>query len=348
MATELPLDVQIIVIEWVFRSSQHRAAPSIDYPTLHACALVCRAWTPVAQRLLYRRIRCTHLQHPHCDIELLVRALCARPHLAAHVRSIAVAWPSHPRVYASLCLRLLELCRHVEGISFCESVSNNKALTAASDARMRAIRLRPVVLEVVGLRARIGRTIVRMFPSARTIVLSRGYEDPLPAASEALEILADCTPFCLSHARPLPVLRYLCLIHPYWEDKALQEHIISTGLLPQLQSLQIKGEFPPTEVLEHLVQLRTLVVDHLPVNSVTLLPSLRHVGYHTRGELAETTELAVDPLRSLPELQRVTATRCGNAHVLAALEAMCRARGVDFGVYEAPEHVQQPQDIDWI
>ncbi|KAI0041762.1 hypothetical protein FA95DRAFT_653484 [Auriscalpium vulgare] len=70
-----------MVIEWVYRSSQHAI---IDYHTLLVCALVCRAWTPIAQRLLFRRI--PEYYFPTSNITLLPRTLRASPHLASHVR----------------------------------------------------------------------------------------------------------------------------------------------------------------------------------------------------------------------------------------------------------------------
>ncbi|KAI0050073.1 hypothetical protein FA95DRAFT_1555984 [Auriscalpium vulgare] len=352
MATELPVDVQILVIEWVFRSSQHKL---IDCATLCACALVCRAWTPTAQRLLFRRIQCLFLQDRMCNIRLLVSTLSIRPHLAAHIRHIQVAWPAHPPDYGNVCLRLLELCRHVEGISFSYGVNNNKALSAEMDARMHAIQLRPALLYVGGLDKFIGRTIVKMCPGARVLVFQALYQHPLPPTVEALEIYAG---EFLALSKPiLPLLRHLCLMTPLWSDKELGEHLISAGFLPQLQSLQLRSlnfesVFPPSEILEQLTQLKSLVVSTLPEQHITLPASLRHVGFHDLGYrgsgVSVRAELAVDPLRALPELRLVTVTRSVEQHVRAALEGMCRDKGVDFGTYESADCFQKPQNIDWI
>ncbi|KAI0041105.1 hypothetical protein FA95DRAFT_770517 [Auriscalpium vulgare] len=77
----------------------------------------------------------------------------------------------------------------------------------------------------------------------------------------------------------------------------------------------------------------------LPMEPVTLPPSLRHVGYHTYNLYANApvpAELVLDPLSALPELQLVTVTAWVGQHVCAALEVMCREKGVDFGIYEFP------------
>ncbi|KAI0046750.1 hypothetical protein FA95DRAFT_1606642 [Auriscalpium vulgare] len=333
MATEVPLDVQLLVIEWVFRSSQHK---HIDFATLRACALVCRAWSRLAQRLIFRHIRCTDLRGESCDIHLLVRTLILLPHLAAHVRYIKAAWPSHPPDYSDVCLSLLELCRHVEGISFMGRDYNNHSLTAELDARMRAIPLRPVLLETIGLAKAICRTILDMFPGARVLGFRTDYEHPLPPTVNALEINAHSAHQYLSHLHPLPALCSLCLITPWWPGGTLGNHLISSGVLPQLRYLEIQGLFPPQEILEQLFQLKTLVVSMLPEQHVALPPSLQHVGYHIdylSCGVAPAAEIVVNPLRVLSELRLVTVTRELKNRVQAALETMCRDRGVDFGIY---------------
>ncbi|KAI0046763.1 hypothetical protein FA95DRAFT_1559784 [Auriscalpium vulgare] len=343
MAIDVPLDVQILIIEWVFRSSQ---PASIDYTTLHACALVCRAWTPTAQRLLFRRISCIFSDDIHF-FRLLVSTLSIRPHLATHVRYIRVAWPSYPPDYGDVCLRLLELCRHVEGISFFHRGHNNKPLSAESSARLRAIQLRPVFLEVLGLP--IGKAVVNMFPGVRFLSFVHGDEHPLPSTLETLKTRMSARQ-CLSLSESLPVLRNLCLIIPRWSDKLLCQHFNAAGILPRLRSLEIKGEIPPQGILEQLTQLETLVVAVLAGQHASLPASLRHFGYHPWRDVTPGAhvELALDPLRVLPQLQLVTVTRGVDQHVRTALEGMCHNKGVEFARYETPLHFQQPQYIDWI
>ncbi|KAI0046735.1 hypothetical protein FA95DRAFT_1679551 [Auriscalpium vulgare] len=347
--TEVPLDIQLLLIEWILRLSQ---STIIDYTTLRACALVCRAWTPTAQRLLFRRIQREPLQYCHYNIHLLVPTLCTRPHLATHVRSILIAWPPYPASYAADCLRLLELCPHVERISFFDSEGHGKALSAELDAHMHAIQLRPVVLETSFLDEHTCRSLVNMCSGARVLILNDGYAHPLPATVEALQILADDPQHCLPLAQPLPALRSLTVICPAWSDTVLCGHLTSAGILPQLRTLQISGAFPPAEILAQLGQLRTFVVDELPKAPPIALPApLRHFGYHiwaAEPGVLVLAELVVNPLRALPDLQLVTVTRRIEQHVRAALEGMCRDRGVDFGVYALPSSFQEPRNIDWI
>ncbi|KAI0051929.1 hypothetical protein FA95DRAFT_107249 [Auriscalpium vulgare] len=346
MATELPLDVQFLIIEWVFRSSQWRIL--VDYATLHACALVCRAWTPTAQRLLFRRLRCINFDDHQCNIQLVVNTLSIRPHLVAHVRYIQVSWPSLPPDYGDACLRLLELCRHVDGILFVGWNHNDWHLSAELGARLCAIQLRPMLLGIHSLT--ISGTIVKMLPGARRFVFGSGHNDPLPPTAESLEILASRPHLCLTLSHPLPALRHLCLVLPCWSDEDFHQTLISASFLSQLQSLSIRGDIPPAEMLEQLVQLKTLIVGELPRKPVSFPSSLRHFGYHAwvMAMDAVSTELAIDPLRALPELQLVTVTREFEPHVRAALEKMCRDKGLGFETYETFQCFEQPIHIDWI
>ncbi|KAI0039313.1 hypothetical protein FA95DRAFT_1035792 [Auriscalpium vulgare] len=79
MMSQLPFDLHVLFIEWVYRHSQ---ADMTDYATLAACALVCRAWTPVAQRLLYRRLPGKFF----VGKERLIDTIRRNPALGTHVR----------------------------------------------------------------------------------------------------------------------------------------------------------------------------------------------------------------------------------------------------------------------
>ncbi|KAI0045449.1 hypothetical protein FA95DRAFT_1680452 [Auriscalpium vulgare] len=127
MQEKVPLDVQVIVIEWVYRSSQHRA---IDYPTLCACALVCRSWTPIAQRLFLRRVPVPDpyievQRFPQIIIDFILRTLRAAPSLAAHIRSVicnlAVAFDSDAE---DDDVTVLALCTNTDSILFKRPLSH--------------------------------------------------------------------------------------------------------------------------------------------------------------------------------------------------------------------------------
>ncbi|KAI0039421.1 hypothetical protein FA95DRAFT_1655005 [Auriscalpium vulgare] len=179
-----------------------------------------------------------------------------------------------------------------------------------------------------------------MFRGVRVLLNRAGYEFPLSPTVEAIEVLAVTARDFLALSQPMPALRHICFIVPIlWPSTAVCAHLVSTGVLAQLHSVQIRGEFPPAEILAELAELRTLVVDELPRTPVALPRGLQHVGYQaSRDELPGAC--AVAPLRALPALRLVTVTRRVERQVRAALEGLCWDKGIEFGVYPGPEYVQ--------
>ncbi|KAI0045652.1 hypothetical protein FA95DRAFT_1607507 [Auriscalpium vulgare] len=354
MAT-LPLDVQILIIEWVLRSSQHAR---IDYATLRACALVCREWTPIAQRLLFRRIPRIPSRHDHGGISLLFHVLRAHPHLAAHVRSVRVGWTlSHPVL--DMTLALLELCPRVEGLSFISFVFQS-FVNVAQTTRLRALYLKPTVLEVVGDEALVS-SIVPMWPSVRVLLVrtndgnggpqvAQALPTRVPSSVQALTLPASNVRRILSPSEPLPALHHFELTDPMWVDPAWCQHLRTVGVLPQIRTLYLKGQFPPQDVLDQLVRLDSLVVTEPPEQHVTLPPLLHHFGYHylRLGHRNVSPEFLTAALGPLSDLRLVTVTRHVGRDMQAALKGMCNARGVDFASYETPDCFPQPRHIDWI
>ncbi|KAI0042178.1 hypothetical protein FA95DRAFT_1564592 [Auriscalpium vulgare] len=348
--TQTPAEIQHTIVEWVYRSSQHDA---IDYATLRACALVCRGWSPLAQRLLVRRVPC-NMRNSHRDLPKLLRTLRANPHLAAHVRCINLVINAASRMGDS-GLTLLELCPGVEAIFFGEIIDT---VDSVLEARLRALPLRPVHLKLFGQNTAVNR-IVNLWPNVRTLDLSvcaAGRWPPnlelcLPQSVQALRLHSlqnQCFP---SHEADLPLLRDLDIRSPLWTDSQWCERLLASGMLPRVHNLTITGEFPPPNILEQLEQLKVLIFNTLPTQDVSLPTTLRHVGYHCeiRGQKQahEATFLQI-ALGALEGLQLVTCARYSSAAQLAALEGACRGRGAEFKTYEDPRCIPTSWDVGWI
>ncbi|KAI0045465.1 hypothetical protein FA95DRAFT_123791 [Auriscalpium vulgare] len=171
MQTQVPLEVQLMVVEWVYRSSQHG---TIDYPTLRACALVCRSWTPVAQRLLFRRVPVPKpyaevYDIPKITIDRLLRTLRAAPYLAAHVRSLICNSAAESNADAEQDsdfgdgdVAVLALCTDVASIIFLESVS------PALVSHLPTLSVRPVFIYVFGETSLVNR-VIDIWPSVRVL-----------------------------------------------------------------------------------------------------------------------------------------------------------------------------------
>ncbi|KAI0049109.1 hypothetical protein FA95DRAFT_1604641 [Auriscalpium vulgare] len=353
-----PLDIQLAVIEWVYRSSQHSR---IDYATLRACALVCRGWTRPAQRLLFRRVPCKDINVPQLRhltrqvMTLLVHTLRTRPDLAAYVRSIQVSlWSPLDNPADVDELALLELCTRVDGIFFKHQVGNDDY--PALEERLRAIPLRPTFLEVFGAPSAISR-IVNLWPSVRAIdcIEMRGGATPTPPPSAPASVQSLCVSVDNLGWIPAPengvlALRGLELTHPRWPDTAWAQPLIATGILPHLRTLTLwDTSFPPPEVLAALSRLESLALSHPPMQDVALPRSLRHVGYHGWKAVSEIeVAFMVAAFRALPDLQLVTLTRRAGVALRESLAVMCNEYGAELVLYEGRECYRLPRHVDWI
>ncbi|KAI0046199.1 hypothetical protein FA95DRAFT_1607121 [Auriscalpium vulgare] len=344
MALNVPLEIQTMIIEWVYKLSQHYI---VDYATLRVCALVCKAWTSTAQRLLLRR-PFTIFIRPFDRFTnralLLLHTLHDRPSLATHILTIQIiisdindTHVDHPQ------LAILGLCPGVQYIEV--DFYSGQKLKPALGARLRSLDLHPVVLSVDGTHEAICN-FVEMWPSVRVVDFHLQHESDINDSYWPLRGLSSAEAMSLHHGRSISLL-------PLDIDDYMRTRVFWTDLLSQIHTLRIVGPFPPAEVFERIARLETLVFSELPGNNAIGLPkTLRRVGYLLNGELKLDNAQDIKPftlvLRTLPELQHVSATRLSPPHQLAMLHEVCRERGVDFEVFENMYHVWRPQDIDWI
>ncbi|KAI0043303.1 hypothetical protein FA95DRAFT_1609501 [Auriscalpium vulgare] len=351
----LPLDVHAIVMEWVYRSSQHDC---LDYRTLLACARVCRSWTPIAQRLLFRRVpysddRDADYFFQTSHYEKLIRTLRANPHLATCVRCVYLnLWSgSRQTVVDETMVALLELCPAVKGVVFAREVKNT-ARTDALEARLRALPLRPIFLQAYG-NARVLLRISELWPSVRMldlrekgsvldvipIALPRGVES-LCLHRDALEWNTQEDNICgVRHLEMYyltgPCYRKLCVV----------------GLLVRIRTLKIEGGFPPPDVWEHCTQLEGLEFDMLPEVALSLPRTLRYLVYGAGSRPWEgktDARCIAAALPALVSLKLVTCTRSATAIQFATLERACRDCGVEFDVCEDALTLPNPRNVDWI
>ncbi|KAI0038067.1 hypothetical protein FA95DRAFT_1298106 [Auriscalpium vulgare] len=338
----IPLELQVLVVEWVYRHSQHRI--DIDYNTLLACALVCRAWRPIAQHFLFRRVpRQKHVDESRPYISLLADILRACPHLAAHVRTIYLKLDPDP-----FDVPLLELCPHVAG------VISGHAVDAYFMFRIRELAISQDIkyFSVIGVYEDVAG-IWSMWPTLRAVDIVRfvSMEGPpvrLPSGVTSLSFPPAVMSRIFSTTHDLPALRDLELFGTEFPS----DHLCASDLLPQLRTLVVHGPLPPAEVLEQLKQLESLVFNDLPVHNVSLPRTLRHVGYHcpsAPGPSTKDASFLVAALHGLDDIELVTVTRLNLlAKTQAVLREACRDMDVEFVTYQTSFHFSRPRCVDWI
>ncbi|KAI0037417.1 hypothetical protein FA95DRAFT_1568160, partial [Auriscalpium vulgare] len=305
----VPLEIHITIIDCLYRSSQHS---TIEYSTLRACALVCRDWAPIAQRLLFRRL--PEFYHSRVRSRLL-RTLRTVPHLAAYIYSITLNMrlPDLGREDNDSegdDIDVLKLCTNVIGISITPYFPDYEA-HLESVPRLEAIPARPVFLSIVGNPLFLER-ILNIWPSISVIDLQTNGLDVLPRTLQALSTPAWRIPVHGSTANMSPALRDLELQHVDWTSATQYAALITSGMLAQLHTLVLEYEMvaPPRELLEALPCLKTLVLTSCPEQDYALPPALGHLGYHFhRGseERVAHARLLLDAARALTGLRLVTA-----------------------------------------
>ncbi|KAI0045444.1 hypothetical protein FA95DRAFT_1607689 [Auriscalpium vulgare] len=361
MLEKVPLDVQLIVVGWVYRLSQHA---SIDYPTLRACALVCKAWTPIAQRLLFRRVPFP-ISKPWATktlpITRLLRTFRAEPRLAAHVRTFTKLLRYFDGYYEEEELEALALCTNVQGVVFLGEL----AIIPHSNlvTRLGALRIRPIFISFSGDKSLINR-VMQNWPSVRAleVIPSRRTESAdvqvqMPWTLQALSTRPSDLPSYWPAPGTVPPelhdLEIKCWV-PADAVHLTGAAVIASGVLAQLRTLRIVGGFAdvfPAAVLEQLTVLESLVIEHLPTLDKFELPrNLRHLGYHSNGDSEQRgqVQILLDAVRARPELKLLTATRHSSQAVLKQLEDVCRTGDVEFAVYAEPACFPHARHVDWI
>ncbi|KAI0043002.1 hypothetical protein FA95DRAFT_1609737 [Auriscalpium vulgare] len=344
--TIIPLELQIAAVEWVYRFSQHRI--NVDHDTLRACALVCKAWRPIAQRLLFRRVPRIYdgifnaAQPPAATP--LIDTLRAHPHLAAHVRFLYLT-------VSYLDPALLEVCPRIERIEMALRADyKNRPHQLAIPQRVQSVAL-------FGENEDLTDTL-KLWPGLAALEIADLFLPfthvpsvlRIPSGVQCLYIPPHVLTRIFATAHDLPVLRDLELKDPNWSDRKWPPLLVASGLLPKLRTLVLTGPLPPARVLEQLEQLESLVFNELPVHDVSLPKTLRHVGYHcSLVPLTEDASFLLAALRALHELELVTVTRQElPVETLAAFVDACRELHVEFVTFETPSRFPRPYHVDWI
>ncbi|KAI0044013.1 hypothetical protein FA95DRAFT_1608906 [Auriscalpium vulgare] len=362
----LNLDIQTMVIEAAYMGPK---TGILDYATMRACALVCRAWSPTAQRLLFRHIdyenRFGDARRLYPGVEkipLLIRSLRSRPLLATYVRYVAVAIWSYPENLLEQQIELLDLCPFLEGI--CALDVRSRYQNTIADLRLRAIPSHPVLLAVEGQRAMV-RKIIHIWPNIRTLIVHLGGEwdpieiaewgpnkvprpIPLPPTLQSLIVTSECLDNFELPEDGLGALRALGVKSL---DSEWCQQPRASGLLRQLRTLKISGHLPSHDVLDQLENLVHLVFGTLPMVAFSLPQTLHRVGYHSEAEDREDdmgTAFFLQALRALEHLQLVTSTRWSSTKFLATLSQACSDHGVEFVIYDSDNWSSVTPDAYWL
>ncbi|KAI0045556.1 hypothetical protein FA95DRAFT_116500 [Auriscalpium vulgare] len=350
-APPLQYDVHVEIIEWVYRASQHA---NVDYQTLSACSLVCKAWAPPSQRLLFRR---TWIMEPGSTkrISQLFLSIRRNPLLGTYVRTLAIAvaniflFPIH---YADdgKVLTLFSLCPNITGLAIYPNHIFNMSNLVQNLSRLD---LRIKVLRIIGRFDSVG-PLIDLWPDLTCLDIipdsHSTLSPPTPSKfTRAVAIRWNGRPTWVFPRIP-DALREVEVCDA-WVNPSGLDRFMDTSALENITSLVLDGAVPSKSVLDRCPKLETLVFAVCPAVSTSLPVTLRHVGYHactaTRLITVDVQHL-VEALRALPILELVTATRALSKRTLAKLKRGCTLPGVEFATYGDARMFKRVVDADSI
>ncbi|KAI0058438.1 hypothetical protein BV25DRAFT_1919321 [Artomyces pyxidatus] len=346
----LTFDVHVMILEWGYRSTQCYRFEYYRKTLVDAC-LVCKAWTPVAQSLLFRRL-CTSVRGIIGDsAPMLLQAITDKPVLGTYVRSPII----HHRDVPDTIISLLALCPQLVKLTFEFPYAS---VTSAQLAQIEKMNLGIQVLEIGGpLLVKLAKIWA---PTLRFVhILDRDDGGPMrppapPSSPMSLQGVKVTYPHTLSVLAPW-LFQSDTRFHPVFYPQIGPSFLLCEASLRNLDSW-VGGitsltcyTVPPASTLKLLTGLEELIIHCLPRSSFKLPPTVRHFGIHLAlwYESSITWDVLITSVIPHPFLQLVTVTRLEDEK-LASLEHACRDNAVDFVVHRDLLAFPRSQYVDWL
>ncbi|KAI0047567.1 hypothetical protein FA95DRAFT_1605985 [Auriscalpium vulgare] len=352
----LPYDIDVEIIDWVYRSSQHYHR--VDYNTLRACALVCKAWTAPAQRLLFRIIYSEKLDSP-----ALLDALRHNALLGTYVRSLEAFHYGYAGYTLPFTIdetfTLLALCPNLSALSLCATGEPSDTIILVERMSGLCLQLKHLDIRVDHLQCAL--PFVRIWPDLQSlkVYISHAEHDVPDSTSRlktprraAVNLGSPETSRWLLEAADTSALRDLEVSGFGWCNLRWMDALRRIPALENLKSLfLIDGALPSQDVITRFVRLETLVFALCPAEDVVLPQTLRHVGYHatTKDDVGRAPiRYLLQALQGLPVLHLVTATTELLTADLQDLTRACEDLHVDFELYSSYRMHRRMHNVDWI
>ncbi|KAI0043280.1 hypothetical protein FA95DRAFT_1609514 [Auriscalpium vulgare] len=332
MPVALSFDVQVEIINWVYRGSQHLL---VDGRMLSKCSLVCKQWTAPAQRLLFRRIG-SWLSQP--SLALLLKAVQQNARLGTYTRLFAIVIYTNPgrATHNDNALALLALLPNLDGLS----------LRAQIDPLSMVSLLEP--------------SLVRVWPDLQSLEIDNEHGEPdlpdllVPLKTPRRTAITRSTPMAvkwLMEEADTSALRELEVYCINWDEPICLHAFHNTPALENLTSLVLGNALPPQTIINRLVRLEKLVFAVLPTELLSLPSTVHHVGYH-RAAPEKNWDVPLRHLlgamQVLPVLNLVTAMRGLCPADLEDLRCACEEMCVDFVLYDDHRMLRSIRDVHWI
>ncbi|KAI0039968.1 hypothetical protein FA95DRAFT_1577254 [Auriscalpium vulgare] len=303
------LDVEALIVEWVYRSSQ---SGEIDSKTLKACSLG--------------------------NFRLRTYVTSVR----IFIKSGEDEWDLDVPSPNKKGIALLTSCPNVTSIAFCDPMCSDP-WQAEVERRLRAINLRPLQIEAYGQVYLVARMLA-VFPSVRSI--KAHVEDCDDPHDDLPPIILPCNVFLSWDSwnwdRELAE-NVTWMLSPWNKDDALR----SITLNGPARSAASDGPLPPPPppILALFSHMEELVFSELPEVPTSLPTSVRHIGVHLDRNPgpggSQAVEQLLQAILALPHLRLLTASSAWPTEYLEIVRIWSRRR-FEFIVYSQLVFGQKP------
>ncbi|KDQ62370.1 hypothetical protein JAAARDRAFT_149190 [Jaapia argillacea MUCL 33604] len=337
---QLPLELVYSIFELVYYGHQYR----VDYFTLSSCCLVCKPWTPYAQRLLLRDIHLdlstdqSSLPAWSISSDAAKLLLSGSSNLGTHVRVLSVTLKTASTDVESLA-SIMSSCPKLYELAF-----HSAAMYAFSDDDMAAleavvkggVRIRSLIVMGFGVQSPAIYQLISLWPSIQFLRIGSEFvASPPPYPSNlALYELA-------LHRLPSPEIVTWLLASSkdtlrIFDCRDILSHGLTSILSPYAPSLRsvrlLRYSEQTANFLSLCINLEEFAVYHIPlVTGFKNLPqSIEHfVFLNPTWSGSHTLQPVIAAVKSLQKLHTVTCDEDSASHRhFPELVAECEGRGI--------------------
>ncbi|KAI0060012.1 hypothetical protein BV25DRAFT_1012717 [Artomyces pyxidatus] len=354
MSHTVPLELVFKIFEHVY----YLPEGSPDRKTLAACAIVCKAWTSEAQRLLFIH---TKIGSKGCAVATQIQYIINKPALGTYIRSlqISVSPRRHPMYSRNYHISEAEFVTLVSQLSQLYQLTARFMMTsldATTVDKLSQIPLRLQAVDMMSSPSTNSSVIYQLFeiwPSIQFLCVRMAIPDPpqdtprppfslyelrmiYPMSRSALEWFIP--PSQIDTAKPLQILDVGDMMTQDYSEDLVLAHA------PRLRSLSIMNE-PKSGFFDTFTCLEEFAMRCVPLSARTPPETVQHLGLYVKlGDLVKPLLFTIAMIRTLPRLRCVTVHGIMERHKECEdLRAACREKGVDLVITNNPTMFALPQ-----
>ncbi|OSD07187.1 hypothetical protein PYCCODRAFT_1473793 [Trametes coccinea BRFM310] len=358
MANALPIEIVDAILELVYYSNGEP-----DKVTLKSCAVISRAWTASAQRLLFRSVALRGVHHGREHTSFCEATNPSTEHgraLGEHVRimevyigeksghdlddsDLADLLGRTPRLY-ELILRVTGVHQFLYGTMerLAQLAAGHSTPSMSTSEEVEPLRIRALTLLSCGIQSPVLYQLLEVWPSIQFLYLGFELAAPPPKWTPAFHLYE----LSLVRTPRLSVLQWLLSsssdsvqILSFRDSPGRDVDPLLREIGPRLRSLRLMDCTRRSAILPYCPNLEEFATVQLPghLKLENLPPTLEHLSYKRLYADTQLLECVIDVLDTLPRLRALTCASQATADErFGELQRLCNSRGVRIILDEMP------------